>query len=304
MIITVTGSSGLIGTRLRQRLIHLGHTVRILSYWGSNNQSGKKDFIWDPENQKIDKEALEGADVVIHLAGSSIAQRWTPKAKSHISRSRSLGSQLLADSLRQVNPKARIVSASGIGYYPDPAEGVLQENHDAGTGFLAQVCRDWEAPFQAILQQGGSAHILRTGLVLSNRGGVLPLVQAMAPLGIVPMTGSAQNAWSWIHLEDVVSLYIAAAEQRLSPGIYNAVAPQPCTQGELAEEILRIQKKTPLNWKPCLPAFVLKALLGEQSCLALTNQNVSAHALQGQGFPFEYPNIRQALLHLHAHHEL
>jgi uncharacterized protein (TIGR01777 family) len=304
MIITVTGTSGLIGTRLKQRLSQRGHILRILSYGSVNNQSDKKDFVWDPENQKINLEALQGVDAVIHLAGSSIAQRWTQKTKASILRSRSMGSQLLMDALENINPEARVVSASGIGYYPDPCEEILDESHSPGQGFLAQVCQEWEAPFQNRLKSGLHACILRTGLVLSNQGGVLPLVQSTAAWGLIPITGSPENKWSWIHIEDLVSLYIAAVEGNLAPGIYNAVAPNPCSQGQVAEELLSLKGKAPWKWKPCIPAFALKALLGEQSSLALTHQTVSSLRLQLANFPFEFPYIKQALTHLHTHHEI
>lgn len=304
MIITITGSSGLIGSRLQQRLLQRGHSLRILSFRRVNNQSDKKDFIWNPENKKIDIEAIQGADAVIHLAGSSIAQRWTSKAKTRIHQSRSFGSQLLADSLKKIHSQARVVSASGIGYYADPAQEIVNESHSPGQGFLAQVCQDWEAPFMPSLKSGHPICILRTGLVLSNRGGILPLVQSTAPWGLTPITGSPLNVWSWIHIEDLVSLYIAAVEGDLAPGIYNAVAPNPCTQGTFAQELLHLKSKTPWKWKPCIPAFALKALLGEQSCLALTNQTVSADRLLKATFTFEFPEIKQALHHLHTHHEL
>ncbi|MDA0685230.1 MAG: TIGR01777 family oxidoreductase [Bacteroidetes bacterium] len=304
MIITITGSSGLIGSRLQQRLLQRGHSLRFLSFRRVNNQSDKKDFIWNPENQKIDIEALQGADAVIHLAGSSIAQRWTAKTKIRIHRSRSIGSQLLADSLKEINSQARVVSASGIGYYPDPSQETLDEDHSPGQGFFAQVCQDWEAPFIPSLKSGHPICILRTGLVLSNRGGLLPLVQSTAPWGFVPMTGSTHNTWSWIHIEDLVSLYIAAVEGELAPGIYNAVAPKPCSQGTFAQELLNLKSKAPWKWKPNIPVFALKALLGEQSCLALTNQTVSADRLKKALFSFEFPQIKQALHHLHTHHEL
>lgn len=304
MIITLTGSSGLIGTRLKMRLEMRGHSVRVLTFKGSNNSNREKDFVWDPENKKIDNQALTGIDVVIHLAGTSIAQRWTPKTKASIARSRSMGSQLLADTLQELNPEARIVSASGIGYYPDPCREVIDEHHSKGHGFLSQVCQDWEAPFMPLLKAGRSVHILRTGLVLSNRAGVLPLVQSTASWGLIPLTGSTKNRWSWIHIEDLVSLYISAAEQTISPGIYNAVAPESCSQGQLADELLTIKNKTPWKWKPCLPPVVLKAVLGEQSCLALTDQTVIPRALEQQPFSFEFPSIQKALTHLNAHHEL
>jgi uncharacterized protein (TIGR01777 family) len=304
MIITLTGSSGLIGTRLKKRLEMRGHSVRILTFKGSNNQNIEKDFSWDPENKKIDPKALKGIDVAIHLAGTSIAQRWTPKTKTSIARSRSMGSQLLVDTLQNLNPEARIVSASGIGYYPDPCTDVIDEHHSMGHGFLSQVCQEWEAPFMPSLEAGKSVHIMRTGLVLSNQAGVLPLVQSVASWGIIPLTGSSNNTWSWIHIEDLVSLYLAAAEQTIDPGIYNAVAPMSCSQGELADELLALKNNTPWKWKPCLPPFLLKAVLGEQSCLALTDQTVVPRALEKQPFSFEFPSIQQALTHLNAHHEL
>lgn len=304
MIITITGSSGLIGTRLRQRLLQRGHSLKILSFRRVNNPRDKKDFIWDPENQKIDHEALFETDAVIHLAGSSIAQRWTAKGKAQILKSRSEGSRLLVDTLNTINPQARIVSASGIGYYPDPSEEILEESHSPGQGFLAQVCQEWEAPFLSRLSIGQPTCILRTGLVLSNRGGVLPLVQSTAAAGLVPITGSPNNKWSWIHIEDLVSVYVAAVEGTLASGIYNAVAPNPTTQASIAEELINLKGKTPWKWKPCIPAFLLKALMGEQSCLALTNQTLSSNRLQSAKFSFEFPEIKQALSHLHTHHDL
>ncbi len=295
MNITLTGASGLIGTHLQKRLSDEGHSIKTLSFRLFNKFEDQKDFQIPKKIENSILESLAEADAVIHLAGAPVSQAWTPKGKARIFDSRALGTLALAKALKKLQLRIPLISASGIGFYPDPSAEPLHEHDAPGNAFLSKVCQAWEAPVKELMEEQYPVFILRTGLVLSNRGGILPLIQKSAPWGIVPMTGSGQNAWSWIHIEDLTRLYITAAKQRLLPGIYNAVSPHVVSQQEFAETLLKAQKRTPWSFTPTVPAWLLKSALGERSQLPMTDQKVMAQALLQQGFSFEHSALAQAL---------
>lgn len=303
MKIVITGSSGLIGNVLVKELQAQHHTIIPLVH-ESNKQTHKKDFVWNIFSKKLDIKAFENVDCVIHLAGSNIAKPWTKAHKSSIYHSRIDGTNLLFEMFKENNifPK-HFISASAIGYYNDPVLEQTDESGAVGNGFLAKVCSDWEAATLQMESLGIQTSIVRTGLVLSNDGGVLPIMNQFRKFGIVPTTGSPNNIWSWIHIKDLVDIYIDLVQNKLPSGIYNGVSPNPCTQGKIAKNILLETKKQkqsilPINFTPNAPAFVLKTILGERSILTLTNQNIYPSKLLKESFAFEFPTIEMAIENL------
>ena len=300
MKIVICGSSGLVGKVLINELKKRNHTIISLIH-ESNNQSGKKDFTWNIFSKKIDIQAFSNADCVVNLAGSNIAQSWSKKNKESIYHSRIDGNNLLFETLQKLDIKPkRFISASGIGYYNDPLLEKTDETGSHGSGFLADVCIDWEKTALQISTLGVETSILRTGLVLANEGGVYPVIAKFKNFGLIPTTGNSKNMWSWIHIQDLVNIYIAIIEGTLPQGIYNGVAPNSCSQGEIAKRIITEMKNANkfalnLNFTPNVPAFVLKLIMGEQSILALTNQNIYPAKALNNGFDFQYENIQKAI---------
>jgi uncharacterized protein (TIGR01777 family) len=303
MKIVITGSSGLIGNVLVKELQAQHHTIIPLIH-ESNKQTLKKDFTWNIFSKKLDIKAFENVDCVIHLAGRNIGKPWTKTHKSSIYNSRIDGTNLLFQMFKEHNilPK-HFISASAIGYYHDPVLDQTDESGLLGNGFLAKVCSDWEKAALQMESLGIKTSIVRTGLVLSNNGGVLPIMNKFRKLGVVPTTGSPKNIWSWIHINDLVNIYIDLIHNKLPNGIYNGVSPNPCTQGKIAKTILletRNQKQSilPINFTPNVPAFLLKTILGERSILTLTNQNIYPSKLLNESFAFGFPTIELAIENL------
>ncbi len=303
MKIVITGSSGLIGKCLVEILKQQNHTIIPLVH-ESNKRSDKKDFIWNIFSKKVDIKAFENVDIVIHLAGSNIAKRWTNAHKSSIYNSRIEGTNLLFQTLKenQIFPK-HFICASAIGIYPDPITIKTTENQSSGNGFLASVCQDWERAAHQFESLSVQTSIVRTGLVLANEGGVFPILSKTRKLGIAPTTGSPQNYWSWIHISDMVRIYADLVNGTIQPGIYNAVSPNVSLQGDIVKTLLKQthlagQSLLPLNFTPNVPPFLLKLILGEQSILTLTNQNIYPENLLKQGFEFQFPEIEFAIKNL------
>jgi len=303
MKIVITGSSGLIGKFLVEELKQQNHTIIPLVH-ESNNQSDKKDFIWNIFSKKVDIKAFENVDCVIHLAGSNIGKPWTKAHKESIYHTRIEGTNLLYETFKKHNilPK-HFISASAIGYYKDPVFEKTDESGSVGDFFLSEVCSNWEKSALQMESLGIKTSIVRTGLVLSSDGGVLPIMNKFRKLGIVPTTGSPNNIWSWIHINDLANIYKSLVNDNLPNGTYNGVSPNPCTQGKIAKTILletKLQNQSilPIQFTPNVPAFILKAILGEQSILALTNQNIYPEHLLKESFTFNYPNIELAIENL------
>jgi len=300
MKIVICGSSGLIGKVLINELKKRNHSIFPLIH-ESNKQSDKKDFTWNIFSKKIDIQAFSDADYVVNLAGSNIAQSWSVKNKALIYHSRIDGNNLLFDTFQKLEKKPkRFICASGIGYYKDPIFDRTDETGQPGSGFLADVCIDWEKSALQMNTLGIETSIVRTGLVLANGGGVYPVISKFKNFGLIPTTGSSKNMWSWIHILDLVNMYIALIEVNLPQGIYNGVAPNSCTQGEIAKRIISEMKNANkfivnLNFTPNVPDFALKRIMGEQSILALTNQNLYPAKSLNNGFSFIYDDIEKAI---------
>lgn len=287
----ITGGSGLVGRRLTSFLYTNGHTVRLLS-----RSPGQHTFFWDPLRGLLDEKALEGVDAVIHLAGENIgAKPWSATRRKAISDSRVLGLELLRQALeRRGQPLTTLISASAVGYYGNDTTGrTYVETDPPAKTFLSQVCVDWEAAAFAFQATGTRVVALRTGLVLSRLGGVLPLLQRLGRLGLLAPLGSGRQPMPWIHLDDLCGLYIKALDDSKLEGVYNAVAPEPHSNRSFSATLASTLHK-PLFPLP-LPAFALKAFMGARATLLLEGCQVSAQKTTETGFTFRYPTLREAL---------
>lgn len=297
----ITGATGLVGRQLSAALLANGHGVHFLTMHPHKRTaiSGASGFYWHPAQGIIDEGALLGVDVIIHLAGESIASRWTPARKQAIVESRVLTSNLLYKVLKN-NPHQvkQIISASGIGIYPQKKshtyteESVLQD-----PGFVGQVVVKWEEAVMRFLQLGIIPTVVRTGLVLSREGGALVELEKPVKLGLGAPLGSGGQIYSWIHINDLVAIYIFLAERRLS-GIFNAVAPNPVTNKIFTQSLAKVLQK-PLLLPP-VPAFVLRIILGEMHQILVSGQHVSASKIVENGFNFQFPELLLALRDLYS----
>lgn len=294
--VLITGGSGLIGSRLTTLLQDKNYSVSHLS---RNKQSlnGVRTFTWNPEKKYLEPEALDNVDFIIHLAGAGIADsRWTKKRKQEILKSRIQGLELLEKEIKKKFHKpAALISASGIAYYGSETGNTHQtEQSKSGNDFLADVTKQWEAAADRLSVTGIRIIKLRTGIVLSKKGGALAKMAAPARYGLGAGLGSGQQWCSWIHLDDLCQLYIHALEDASWSGAFNAVAQTPVTNNELTRLICQTLDKP--HWLPNVPAFLLKFVLGELSTLVLGSSYIVNERIEKQtNFQYQFPDLKAAL---------
>lgn len=300
--ILITGGTGLIGTAVSKLLISKGHEVIILS----RGQATAGDPLyaiahWDPEKQEIDVAAIQKADYIINLAGAGVAdKRWTKKRKQEIVDSRVKSGELLVKALREHTNKVKaVISASGIGWYGDdanrkPSRKAFIEDDPADSGYLGEICKQWEASIDPVQDLGKRLIKFRIGIVLSKEGGALKEFKQPVRFGVAAILGSGRQLISWIHIDDLTRLMLYAIEHEPLHGVYNAVASQPVTNRhfmlKLAEKI-KGRFYIPLY----VPSFVLKVVLGGMSVEVLKSATVSNSKIGLAGFQFLYPTIDAAL---------
>lgn len=284
----ITGASGFIGSAVARALEARGETVvRIGRGEGS-------DARWDPASGTLDDGALDGVGAVVHLAGASIAQRWTPAWKREIEESRVQGTRLIAERCaRLATPPAVLVSGSAIGIYGSRGDEWLDERSTAGDDFLAGVAQAWEEATRPAEEAGIRVVHLRTGIVLHPRGGALRKMLLPFQLGVGGRLGDGRQWMSWISREDLVRAIVHAIETPTIRGAVNAVAPEPVTNRTFTETLARILRRPALI--PA-PAFALRAALGEMAeGTVLASQRVRPTVLQASGFEFRHPSLASAL---------
>lgn len=297
--VLITGGTGTIGKALIRRLLQQHYSVHVVSRSPSPEIPGVRFFKWDLSTGYVDPAALEGVDHIIHLAGAGVAdQRWTASRKKEIRDSRVQGGQLWVDVLsRMPNQVKTVVSASAIGWYaetppePDGAKIFRKEEESADDSFLGNTCRDWEASVSGLEALGKRLVILRTGIVLSADGGAYVEFVKPIRMGLAAILGSGKQYISWIHIEDMVNLYVFALQNQTISGVYNAVAPKPVTNEALTLAIAKALKGRyyiPMH----VPAFVLRLVMGEMSVEVLKSVQVSADKIRKAGFDFRYPSIQ------------
>jgi len=288
MRIAVTGSSGLVGSALVPSLLSAGHEVVRL----------KRPEQWDPDRRTIDASVFSHADAVVHLAGENIASgRWTAARKQQILDSRVNGTKLIAETISRIDPPPRVlVSASATGYYGDRGSEVLREESPSGNGFLAEVCRQWEAATAAATRQGVRVVYLRTGLVLSPHGGAIGKMLFPFKLGVGGKIGSGNQYWSWISLDDVCGAIVHCMQASGLHGPVNTVSPAPVTNFEFTKILGRVLGRPTIF---PLPAFAARLAFGEMGdALLLASARVEPTKLVASRFVFKHKELEPTLRYL------
>lgn len=292
LTVAVSGASGLVGRQLCALLTAGGHVVKRLVRRRARDAG---EIAWDPRGGEVDLPALEGVDAVVHLAGENIASgRWTEARKERILRSRSEGTRTLAQAIARMESRpATLVSASAIGWYGDAGEEPVDEDSPAGSGFLADVCTQWEVAAEPAREAGVRVVHPRIGIVLSGDGGALALMRRPFNLGLGGPLGSGRQWMSWIALDDLIGLLHHALFDETLEGPVNAVAPEPVRQRDFARRLAAVLRRPAVL--PA-PAFAVRLALGEMAEeMLLGGARVSSSVLPGTGFRFALPTLEEAL---------
>ena len=291
MRVAVTGASGLIGSALVPHLRSVGHEVQRLV---RRPVAAPDEVWWDPTAGTVDLEPLQGIDAVIHLAGAGVGDhRWTDDYKREILSSRVDSTHTIVNAMLELEQKPRVlVSASAIGYYGDTGDRPVDETAPAGTGFLADVVRAWEAAASPAASGGIRVVHPRTGLVVSGRGGAWARMFPLFKFGLGGKLGNGQQYWSWISLRDEVCALQFLMEQEHLSGPVNLTGPTPVTNAEVTSVMGHVMGRPTIL--PA-PAFALKAVLGEFSTEVLGSSRVLPAVLEQAQFRFQDPTIESAV---------
>jgi uncharacterized protein (TIGR01777 family) len=274
MRVTITGGTGLIGSKLAQRLRERGDDVTILSL--------RRD---DPA------PAVSGRDAVVHLAGENLAQRWSEDAKRRIVDSRVDGTRRLVEALAGSGVQT-LVSASAVGYYGAHDDELVTEQTPPGGDFPAQVCVAWEREANAATTHGVRVVTVRTGIVLDASGGALAKMLPPFKLGAGGPVAGGRQYMPWIHIDDVVGIYVKALDDPTLSGPINATAPTPVTNATFSKALGRALHRPALA---PLPGFAIKALYGEMAVIVTTGQRAVPRVAEAHGYRFAYPDLDEAL---------
>jgi uncharacterized protein (TIGR01777 family) len=290
MKVLVTGSSGLIGSALVDFLEAEGHEVIRLVRQESGLTS--KGVLWDPAHGEVDVAKLEGFDAVVHLAGENIgAKRWTAARKVAIRASRVQSTRLLSESLAKLKQKPRVlVSASATGYYGDRGEEVLDEKSEAGAGFLANLCLEWEDATRPAAQAGIRVVNLRFGLVLSATGSALARMLPLFRLGLGGRLGNGQQYMSWVELGDAIRAIHHCLTCESLVGPVNVVSPNPVTNRQFTKILGSVLKRPTLL---AVPRVLLRLTLGEIAADLLASARVQPDRLIDTGFVFQHAELEE-----------
>ncbi|HXY11252.1 MAG TPA: TIGR01777 family oxidoreductase [Terriglobales bacterium] len=288
--VLISGSSGLVGSALLPRLTANGWQVTRLI---RSDSAGPGQISWDP-SRPIPPESVSGFDAVIHLAGETIAERWTARKKQAIRDSRVVGTRNIAEALAQAAKRpALLLAASAVGFYGDRGDEVLNEESLGGQGFLAEVCRDWESATQPAVQAGVRTVMTRFGIVLSPSGGALAKMLPPFRLGLGGRVGSGRQWWSWVALDDVIGAIEYAMKTSTLAGPLNVVSPNPVTNREFTTSLASALSRPALF---PMPAFAARAALGQMADeLLLASQRVEPAKLRASGYRFRRPDLDMAL---------
>ena len=297
--IVIAGGSGFIGTALADDLVARGCEVIVLTRRARRRNDGVREVVWDGAQPGDWIQFLDGADAVLNLTGKTINCRHTPENLREIISSRVNSVSAIASAIRQVKLPPRVwVQASATGFYGDTKDQLCDETSPGGSDSLAGICREWEAACAAAAVPQTRKVILRIGFVLGHGGGALPVLSKLTKCFLGGAVGKGRQFISWIHLADVVRLFVAAMENESLAGTYNAVAPNPVTNAEFMRELRRVLDRP---WSPPAPVFAVKLgsrLLGSEASLALVSQRCAPRKIQAAGFGFDFPELRGALENL------
>ena len=292
MNILITGGTGLVGKPLVKKLFEKGHSVRILSRHRSDAENM---FYWNLEENFIDDLAFENLDSIIHLAGATVSERWTDEYKKELFSSRIDTANLLKKYCEKHSLHLKsFISSSGVNYYGTfTSDGIIEESSGViEEDFLAKLSVDWENAAENFSAISDKIVCLRTAMVLAKDGGAFPLLKKTVDLNIGSAVGTGKQWMNWIHLDDLVEMYVLAVENESISGNYNAVASDLPTNEIFMKKLAKISNKffLPVN----VPAFVLKSIFGEMSSIILKGTRASNKKIKSQGFDFKYDELDAA----------
>ena len=300
MKIAITGATGLVGSRLVEKLNQEGHQILVFT---RNPNKAQKVFPasafsnleivqYTPQESGEWQKSVSGCDAVVNLAGEPIAERWSSQQKKAIMESRQIGTRKLVEAISMAENKPQVlVSGSAIGYYGTSETTVFKEDSAPGNDFLAQVCQNWEAEAQKVTESGVRLVILRIGIVLANGGALGKMLGPFKMFAGGPI-GSGKQWFSWIHRDDLVNLIFQAIQNSNMSGVYNATAPHPVRMNTLCQTLGNVMSRP--SWLP-VPDFVLELLLGDGAVVVLEGQQVLPENTKGAGFDYQYPELYPAL---------
>jgi uncharacterized protein (TIGR01777 family) len=296
MKVIISGGTGFIGRRLVDSLLKDGHYVAIWSRKpGTETRTAVEAFRWDPLEGEPQEESLNAFDVVVHLAGEPVAQRWDEEVKRKIRDSRILGTRRLVSAISKVKHKPlALICSSATGYYGSRGDEVLTESSGPGKNFLAEVCVGWEKEADAASALGLRVAKIRTGIVLGQDGGALPAMVPTFQAFAGGTLGSGKQWMPWIHVDDLVAMYRFAIEGSVK-GVMNGTAPNPATNAAFTAELGKVLHR-PAFLR--VPEFMLRAFLGEMAQIVLSGQRVLPAAAQDLGFAWKFKGLGEALHNL------
>lgn len=288
--ILLTGASGLVGKPLKQKLEQNNYRVRTLS-----RKKTAGTFFWNPSENYIDERALEGVDAIIHLAGAPIAKKWTRIYKKELYSSRISTANLLFNSAVKIGAKPKIVlTASGTNFYgTNTTNKIYVETDMPGTGFLSNLCLEWERSATKFKELGARVCSLRTAAVLSASGGILQRLVPLFKLHLGSVIGSGKQILPWVHVDDLVNGYLFLLQQNQLEGAFNLAAPDEIDNKEFTKTLARVLDKR--QFLPAIPACLLKINFGEMASILLEGSAVSPNKLIKAGFRFQFRELEPAL---------
>jgi uncharacterized protein len=295
--VTLTGATGRIGLSIVEALSARGDEVTVLTRSpqraAAKLPQGVATAEWDPKSGPAPAEALAGRDAIVHLAGEDVAQRWSAKVKEEIRASREIGTRNLVAGIAAAEPRPQaLVSASAAGIYGARGDEPVAEDADPAGDFLAQVVVAWEREAEAAEELGVRVVRMRTGVVLSSDAGALKKMLPPFKLGVGGPVGGGRQYMPWVHLDDVVGMYLAAIDDERWSGPVNVVAPGAVTNRDFSKALGKALHRP--SFAP-VPAAALKLLYGEMSQIVLTGVNMVPHRAQELGYTFRHPRVREAL---------
>jgi uncharacterized protein (TIGR01777 family) len=298
MHVIISGGTGLIGSALVKSLIHDGHRVTVLSRSPEHKQEWGSDKVqivgWDARTAEGWGHLVDGADAIVNLAGSGISDgRWTASRKRLIQESRVNAGRAIIEAIRAASQKPKVLlQSSAVGYYGPGGNQIITEDKSPGSDFLAHVCFEWEASTAAAKQLGVRRPVLRTGVVLSSKGGALPKMRLPFQFFIGGPLGSGKQYFPWIHIDDEVRAIRFLIEHEQADGPYNLTAPNPPTNAEFSRDLGKAMGRPSLM---PVPGLALKTLFGEMSTVLLDGQRAVPQRLQSAGFNFNYVDAVAAI---------
>jgi len=298
MKILITGGSGLVGSSLTKVLLGMNHDVAILTRNPSSDLEVKQ-YFWDPSKLLIDEDALIDVDCIVHLAGTNISdRRWTNKQKKEIYSSRVESAEFLYQKIKKLDiPLKSFVTSSAVGCYgTTTSDKIYTEQDHNSDDYLGQLCTHWETKADQFINLGCKVSKVRTGIVLSSKGGALPKMMFPINCYIGAALGSGKQFIPWIHIDDLCAIYTSLINEYIPSGVYNGVAPETITNNDFTSNLAEVLNK-PL-WLPNIPSWILKIIFGEMSSILTNGSRISSKKLIQSGFQFSYISINSAIHNL------